>query len=64
MEIEPEALSEEMQDFIDAQADEMTGGDEEPYNESMDGDAESALASCGWGTDEDYGCFDGGGDAW
>ena len=24
----------------------------------MDGDAESALASCGWGTDEDYGCFE------
>jgi hypothetical protein len=23
-----------------------------------DGDAESALASCGWGTDEDYGCFE------
>jgi hypothetical protein len=23
----------------------------------MDGDAESALASAGWGTDEDYGCY-------
>lgn len=30
------------------------------FDESMDGDHESALASCGWGTDEDYGCFDGG----
>jgi hypothetical protein len=28
----------------------------------MDGDAESALASCGWGTDEDYGDFGGDGD--
>lgn len=28
----------------------------------MDGDAESALASIGWGMDEDYGCF--GGDEW
>ncbi len=28
----------------------------------MDGDAESALASVGWGTDEDYGCFSGDGD--
>jgi hypothetical protein len=28
----------------------------------MDGDHESALASAGWGCDEDYGCFDGGGD--
>lgn len=28
----------------------------------LDGDAESALASIGWGTDEDYGYF--GGDEW
>ena len=27
----------------------------------LDGDAESALASCGWG-DKDYGCY--GGDDW
>lgn len=33
-------------------------GEPEP-NEDMDGDAESALASCGWGTDEDYGDFGG-----
>ena len=26
--------------------------------DSMDGDAESALASCGLGVDEDYGSFD------
>jgi hypothetical protein len=25
------------------------------YEDSMDGDAASALASAGWGTDEDYG---------
>jgi hypothetical protein len=25
----------------------------------MDGDAQSALASAGWGTDEDYGDFGG-----
>ena len=29
----------------------------EALREDMDGDAESALASCGWGTDEDYGYF-------
>ena len=34
-------------------------GDEQ-YDDSMDGDAASALASCGMGTDEDYGCYDGG----
>jgi len=27
------------------------------YDDSMDGDHESALASAGWGTDEDYGYF-------
>ena len=26
-------------------------------NESMDGDFDSAMASAGFGTDEDYGCF-------
>ena len=25
------------------------------YNDSMDGDFDSAMASVGWGTDEDYG---------
>lgn len=28
-----------------------------PEDCPMDGDVESALASCGWGTDEDYGMF-------
>ena len=31
---------------------------EDDYDDSMDGDHESALASCGWGTDEDYGGCD------
>lgn len=31
--------------------------------EDMDGDHESALASAGFGTDEDYGCY-GGGEEW
>ncbi len=35
--------------------------DEDDYDDSMDGDHDSAMASCGWGTDEDYGCYDGGG---
>jgi hypothetical protein len=30
--------------------------------EDMDGDHDSAMASAGFGTDEDYGCF--GGDDW
>jgi uncharacterized protein YicC (UPF0701 family) len=32
------------------------------YDDDMDGDAESALASAGFGTDEDYGSY--GGDDW
>ena len=30
---------------------------EDRYDDSMDGDAESALASAGFGTDEDYGYY-------
>ena len=37
-------------------------GGENLYDDSMDGDAESALASAGWGTDEDYGGYGGGED--
>ena len=29
--------------------------EDDSFDDSMDGDAESALASAGWGTDEDYG---------
>lgn len=29
----------------------------EDYDDSMDGDFDSAMASCGMGTDEDYGFF-------
>ena len=36
--------------------------DPDDYDDSMDGDHASALASCGWGTDEDYGYY--GGDEW
>ena len=36
--------------------------DADEYDDSMDGDHASALASCGWGTDEDYGYY--GGDEW
>jgi hypothetical protein len=35
-------------------ADEMM---EQEYNDSMDGDHDSAMASAGFGTDEDYGSY-------
>lgn len=31
---------------------------EDDYDDSMDGDFDSAMASAGYGMDEDYGCFD------
>jgi len=31
--------------------------DDDSYDDSMDGDHESALSSAGWGTDEDYGYY-------
>jgi len=31
--------------------------DYDDYNDSMDGDHDSAMSSCGWGTDEDYGYY-------
>ena len=38
--------------------------DSEDFDDSMDGDHESALASAGWGTDEDYGSYDDDGGDW
>ena len=34
-----------------------TMGIEPDYDDSMDGDFDSAMASAGWGTDEDYGSY-------
>lgn len=31
--------------------------DYDDYNDDMDGDHDSAMTSCGWGTDEDYGHY-------
>jgi hypothetical protein len=31
--------------------------DDSQYNESLDGDFDSGMASAGFGTDEDYGYF-------
>ncbi len=42
-------------DWVDAAASEMA----DQYDDSMDGDFDSAMASAGHGTDEDYGCYGG-----
>lgn len=31
--------------------------EDDGYDDSMDGDHDSAMTSCGWGTDEDYGYY-------
>lgn len=37
-------------------ADDLIQWDDD-YDDSMDGDHDSAMTSCGWGTDEDYGYY-------
>ncbi len=44
--------------WVDEVALEMMRYPQDAYDDSMDGDAASALASVGWGTDEDYGSYD------
>lgn len=64
-EIEPEDCDGDCADCPGREDCEAAGGhpdwDDMP-NEDMDGDATSALASAGFGTDEDYGDFGGGED--
>ena len=38
--------------------------DEYDYDDSMDGDWDSGMASAGYGTNEDYGDYGGGRDGW
>ena len=59
MDFEPEAFSEDMEDFCGAIAEDAVCGSAYEDDCPLDGDAESALASVGWGTDEDYGCYEG-----
>ena len=44
-------------DFYGESADYSDYNDDDDYNESMDGDHDSAMESAGWGTDEDYGYY-------
>lgn len=36
---------------------EMENSADDSYDDSMDGDHDSAMESVGWGTDEDYGYY-------
>lgn len=48
-------LNNDDRDYDDENSGEIDWNDS--YDDSMDGDAESALSSAGWGTDEDYGYY-------
>lgn len=41
-------------DFYGEGVDYSGDNDDRDYDDSMDGDAESAFGSCGWGVDEQY----------
>lgn len=49
-----------MANYEDDEWIDVDGGvsEDDYYDESMDGDFDSAMASAGFGTDEDYGLFD------
>ena len=63
----------EVEDFDDDYGDELTDFEEDisleddfndSEDDSMDGDAESAFDSCGWGMDENYDPDGGCGEDW
>lgn len=41
----------------DISAEDLENGWNDSYDDSMDGDHDSAMESCGWGLDEDYGYY-------
>ena len=42
---------------IDAAIEQIIEAQDQRYNDDMDGDFDSAMASAGFGTDEDYGYY-------
>lgn len=42
---------------IDAAIEQIIEAQDQGYNDDMDGDFDSAMASAGFGTDEDYGYY-------
>jgi hypothetical protein len=43
--------------YGEVNAEDLENGWNDSYDDSMDGDHDSAMESCGWGTDEDYGYY-------
>jgi hypothetical protein len=42
---------------VDAAVSQILDAQDQAYNDDMDGDFDSAMASAGFGTDEDYGYY-------
>jgi hypothetical protein len=60
-----EYLYDDHKDFYgDVTAEDLENGWDDSYDDSMDGDAESAFGSCGWGVDEYYNHDSDYGDDW
>jgi hypothetical protein len=58
-----EYLYDDHKDFYgDVTAEDLENGWDDSYDDSMDGDAESAFGSCGWGVDEYYEHYESGDD--
>ena len=55
--VDPERFDAMMKELVETGAIEMEVEDDY-YDDSMDGDFDSAMASAGFGTDEDYWMFD------
>jgi len=47
----------EVEDYNDYYIEENSVDDDEDYDDSMDGDHDSAMRDAGFGTDEDYGYY-------
>lgn len=52
-----EEIAEVFEVDVDFVQDIYSAIDPDAFDDSMDGDEASALASAGWGTDEDYGYY-------
>ena len=59
-EMDPIAYDTNFNDYMDAcdiDTDDLLEDEDSDFDDSMDGDFDSAMASAGYGTDEDYGYY-------
>lgn len=56
--IDPDKFAAMIEEFKRKDVIDMANYEDDYYDDSMDGDFDSAMASAGFGTDEDYGLYD------